>query len=317
MRILVKNNGVTFKNVLLVLPTLNPGKTFDAWIDAFNKLNIWPGLVSVVDSSSTDGTQDKVKESGFALTVINKEDFNHGATRRRAVENNINYEFIVFMTQDAFFYSVDSLGNLLRAFDDDKVAAICGRQLPSDTSGAVERHARLFNYPSKSFVRMYEDRDKYGLKTAFLSNSFAAYRSEALMSVGGFPDDVIFGEDMYVAAKLLQSGWKIAYASEACVVHSHNYTLIQEFKRYFDMGVFHSMEPWLRHEFGSAEREGKRFVISEIRYLLKNAFWRIPEGLFRTVLRYLGFRLGLLENRLPGMIKRKLSMNSGFFRHKT
>ena len=64
------------------------------------------------------------------------------------------------------------------------------------------------------------DREALGIKTAFLSDSFAAYRCDALADVGGFPD-VPACEDMYVGAKLLQAGYTIVYAAEAQVYHSH------------------------------------------------------------------------------------------------
>jgi rhamnosyltransferase len=113
---------------------------------------------------------------------------------------------------------------------------------------------------------------------------------------------------------LLKSGCKVAYAADACVYHSHDYSLWQEFERYFDMGVFHAREPWIRREFGGAEGEGLKFVISELKYLLNNAFWRIPEGMFRTLIRYTGFRLGLMEKWLPLWLKMRLAMNKGYFK---
>ena len=303
-----------YKNTLLVLLTRNPGQLFDGWADAFNNLNGKPDLVSVVDSSSTDGTQNKVKQAGFSITVIDQVDFNHGSTRQQSVENNLEYEFVVFVTQDAILSTPESLENLLSAFDDDSVAAVCGRQLPRLKADHIEAHARMYNYPEESSIKTFEDRKAIGVKAAFLSNSFAAYRVSALNEVGGFPDDVIFGEDMYVAARLLKAGYKIAYAGDACVYHSHNYSLLQEFKRYFDMGVFHAREPWIRQEFGSAEGEGVKFIRSEINYLLRHAFWRVPEALLRTLFRYAGFRLGLLEYHLPRKFKSLLSMNSPYFR---
>jgi len=117
-----------------------------------------------------------------------------------------------------------------------------------------------------------------------------------------------------VAAKMLKAGYKIAYAAGACVYHSHDYSLFQEMKRYFDMGVFHANEPWIRQELGGAEGEGLKFVISEMKYLLENAFWRIPEGMLRTILRYTGFRLGLMEKKLPFWLKKRLAMNHGYFK---
>lgn len=305
---------VRYTNTLLVLPTRNPGELFDVWVDALNKLNNKPGLVAVIDSSSTDGTSDKAKAENFALTVIAQADFNHGATRQWAVENNLEYEFVVFMTQDAILSTPDAFRNILTAFDDSSVAAVCGRQLPRHKAGAIEAHSRLYNYSDQSSLRSFQDRETIGIKAAFLSNSFAAYRVSALKRIGGFPADVIFGEDMYVAARMLKAGSKIAYAADACVYHSHDYSLLQEFKRYFDMGVFHAREPWIRQEFGGAEGEGLRFVVSELKYLLKHAFWLIPEGILRTLFRYAGFRLGLIEKKLPPWMKQRLAMNKGYFK---
>jgi len=51
----------------------------------------------------------------------------------------------------------------------------------------------------------------YGIKTAFLSNSFSAYRKKALQEIGWFKDNLILGEDTYAGAKLLLKGYKIAY----------------------------------------------------------------------------------------------------------
>jgi rhamnosyltransferase len=128
---------------------------------------------------------------------------------------------------------------------------------------------------------------------------------------------VIFGEDMYVATRMLEEGGLIAYAPDACVYHSHSYTILQELRRYFDMGVFHAREPWIRRSLGGAESEGVKFVRSEISYLLRRSPWLIPAGLFRTLCRYAGFRLGLAERLLPVWIKQQLVMNKSYFTKKT
>ena len=298
---------------LLVCPTLDPGNMFDDWLDAFDSQKEKPAAALIVDSSSIDETVDKAKNSGFIVDVVPRVSFNHGRTRQDAVNNHKDFTYILFLTQDAILYGDHALCELLSAFDDLDVAAICGRQVPRKSAGPIEAHARLFTYQAESFTRTYDDRKHSGLKTAFLSNSFAAYRVSALKEVGGFPADVIFGEDMYVAAKMLKAGYKIAYAADACVYHSHGYSIFQEMKRYFDMGVFHAREPWIRQELGTAEGEGIKFVVSEFRYLLKHAFWKVPEGMLRTLFRYMGFRLGLMEKWIPLWLKRRLAMNKGFY----
>jgi rhamnosyltransferase len=299
----------------VIAPTLNAGNIWQDWIRAIKDQSITADEILIIDSGSTDDTVKQSLAAGFQVKEIRKHDFGHGRTRQMAVEMlSDNNEVLVFLTQDAILHDEKSIENLLKPFSDSNVAAVCGRQLPRKGAKNIEAHARLTSYPPYSYDRTIADADKYGLKTAFMSNSFAAYKITELNEVGGFPADVIFGEDMYVTVKLLKAGYKIAYSADACVYHSHEYSLWQEMRRYFDMGVFHAREPWIRHELGGAEGEGIRFVVSELIYLLKNAAWQVPEGIFRTSLRYTGFRLGLMESRLPQWLKIKMAMNKGYFR---
>ena len=88
-----------------------------------------------------------------------------------------------------------------------------------------------------------------------MSNSFSAYRISAFEKLGGFPSNTILCEDMYFTAKAVKAGFKVAYTTNAVVRHSHNYTPMEEFKRYFDIGVFHQMNHgyvriWGREEKG-------------------------------------------------------------------
>ena len=116
--------------------------------------------------------------------------------------------------------------------------------MPRTVARGIERHARLTNYPPASETRSLEDRARSGVKTVFCSDSFAAYRTAALAAVGGFPEDAFFAEDQLVAGQMLIKGWRIAYRGDAEVIHSHGYTIAEEFRRYFDVGVFHRWLGW-------------------------------------------------------------------------
>lgn len=301
-------------NTAVIVPTFNADSMWVNWINALLATGQNVKDIYIIDSGSSDNTVLQSRNAGFNVKQIELATFNHGGTRQMGVTDLKDYDFVIFLTQDAILCEKESLESILKPFESEDVAAVCGRQLRRMRAGPIESHARLFNYPKKSIQRSMGDVGLYGLKTAFISNSFAAYRISALNKVGGFPDDVIFGEDMYVAAKMLLAGYKIAYVADACVYHSHGYSLWQEMQRYFDMGVFHASEPWIRKELGGAEGEGIKFVVSEVNYLLKNAFWLIPEGILRTLIRYIGFRLGLLERRLPLGLKKRLAMNKSYFK---
>jgi rhamnosyltransferase len=302
-------------SIYCIIPTYQAGAAWSQSIEALEQQTaITPEQVLIVDSSSKDNTVFLSEQAGFCVHVIPSAEFNHGGTRQLAVSLLPDADVVVFLTQDALLGSPDSIQKLVAAFDDPKVGCAYGRQLPHKNAAHFGTHARLFNYPDVSYIRTMVDVPKYGIKTAFLSNSFAAYRVSALKEVGGFPAHVILAEDMIVAAKMLQAGYQVAYVADACVYHSHDYTPRQEFKRYFDIGVLHAKESWLLETFGAPTGEGKRFVLSEWRYLLKNAPWLLPLSVINTGMKWCGYQMGKHEAYLPAWAKVKLSMYKGYWR---
>lgn len=298
----------------IVVPTLNAARHWPAFHEALAGQTATPQQVLVVDSSSTDGTAALAEAAGYKVVSIGPNEFDHGGTRQMAVDLLPDASTVVFLTQDAILADSCAISNLLDAIASDaNIGAAYGRQLPRPGATPIEAHARLFNYSAASQVRTLSDRDQLGFKTIFISNSFAAYRREALMQVGGFPEGVLFGEDTITAARLLLAGWRVAYAADAQVYHSHAYTWRQEFKRYFDIGVLHSKEAWLTQEFGGTGSEGRRFVASELRHLRSTRPALVPSALIRTALKLLGYRLGRREATLSPTWKSRLSMQPSYW----
>jgi rhamnosyltransferase len=204
----------------------------------------------------------------------------------------------------------DALSTLVSSVDDPRIGAAYGRQVPRVGAGAIERHARLFNYPPAGAVHTMEDVASIGIKAAFCSNSFAAWRRSALLAAGGFASPCILGEDMLTAARLLQAGYCVAYCADARAIHSHALTAGGEARRYFDTGVMHANNPWLVQTFGSAGGEGMRFVSSEVHFLATHgAVLHIPEALVRDVVKLTAYRLGRGYRCLPVKWCRRMSMN--------
>ena len=220
-------------------------------------------------------------------------------------------EIIVFLTQDVLLSDEHTLEHISDVFEDELISVAYGRQLSYESTNLFGKHLRSFNYPEVAYVRTQQDSDKYGIKTPFLSNSFAAYRKTALQSIGWFKDELILGEDVYAGAKMILAGYKIAYVAKAQVYHSHSYTVFEEFKRYVDIGVFHRCESWILEKFGKVEGEGMRYVASELQYLLdKKAWYLIPGSIIRNAMKYLGYKLGYNYKKLPKWLIKRVSMNS-------
>ncbi len=265
----------------------------------------------MIDSGSTDGTLKHFVSIPHELISIDKRDFDHGGTRHLAIEAYPDGEVFVFLTQDAILENKDALEKIVQAFRSNSKLGMCyGRQLPHRNAKVLETHSRLFNYPAKSQLRTIEDRERLGIRTISCSNSFAAYRDKAYFDAGGFPSGTILGEDVLIAGQMLLRGWEMLYLAEARVFHSHDYTLSEEFRRYFDIGVFHRDNPWIFDKFGKAGKEGLSYVQSEFVYVGRHNLLLFPKTIASLFVKWVGYRLGLLHQSLPHFTKKSLSMHS-------
>ncbi|SEL91382.1 glycosyltransferase [Parapedobacter koreensis] len=299
--------------VNLYIPTLNAGPRFAELLGALEQQTYPIAVRVLVDSGSKDHTVELAREKGFGVIGLGPEGFDHGGTRQWAIANFPDADIYVFLTQDAIPAHPAMLANIVAAFADGKIGMAYGRQLPHKGATVMEAHARLFNYPAENQVRGLADAPTYGIKTISCSNSFAAYRRTALEEVGGFPSGTIMGEDVIVAGKLLLQGWKMAYVSDACVYHSHDYRIREEFERYFDIGVFHSDNPWIFESFGRAGGEGFRYAKSEIRYVARRNPFLLPRVFCSFAAKWLGYKLGLAYRNLPARWRRTFSMYKGYW----
>ncbi len=296
--------------ITVIIPVLNGAATLGELFAALNRQTIQPDEILVGDSSSTDESVRICQDSGARVLTYAREFFDHGGTRT-ALVHEASGDIVVFFTQDAIPATRDALEKLLRALlKDEKNSCAYGRQLPQKNATLIASHLRLFNYPAVSSIRSFKDKTKYGLKTIFISNSFAAYKKDLLQKVGGFKNGLIFGEDTCTLGKLLLEGYTVAYAANAAVYHSHNYSLLEEFHRSFDIGVLHSSEQWLLDIYGSAEGVGVKYVRSVFMMLYKERkFFQMVDCLVRNALKMVGYKLGRSFTKIPVTIRPYLSMH--------
>lgn len=278
----------------VVIPTYNAGSELAVLLEAVNNQTFAQARKIIIDSSSADDTIKIAEEKQWETIVIPQEAFGHGKTRQQAVELLQNdVDFIIFLTQDVIIKDIDVFKNIMGVFSDDRIGAVYGRQLPKENASFEARLLREFNYPSVSSQKFLTDKAEYGIKTAFLSDSFAAYRVEALKKIGGFPVHVNMSEDMYVGAKMLLDNYGIAYAAEAEVYHSHNFTLAQHWKRYEAIGAFHRQEKWLLDTFGKSEGEGIKLLKTMLMTALKEReYMAIPWIIIGNAIKYIGYLKG-------------------------
>ncbi len=203
--------------------------------------------------------------------------------------------------------------NMAGAFEGEKVAAVYARQLPYENASLGERFSRAFNYPDTPCVKSLADKDRLGIKTFFCSNACAMYDRKVFEELGGFPEGMIFNEDMVFARRIMENGYRIAYANTAAVYHSHNYTNMQQFHRNFDLAVSQAMHPEV---FGdvSSESEGMTYVKTAFAYFCtkKRPLYFIPFAI-QSAFRLMGYKLGKKYESLSHKRILKYTSNPNFF----
>ncbi|MDD0841203.1 glycosyltransferase family 2 protein [Pseudomonas sp. Gutcm_11s] len=298
----------------VVILTLNAERYLPGLFAAFAALPEAPRRVLFIDSESSDTSAELIRAAGFELHAIRRSEFGHGSTRNLGLSLCADSEFVVFLTQDACPQGADWLKQLLEPFDDPQVALVYGRQLPRPGSKLAERFAREFNYPAVADRTGMADLASRGIKAVFCSNSFSAYRRQALQAAGGFPEALPMGEDMAAALRLLQRGGVRVYQPLALAVHSHAYSLAQELRRYFDIGTLMAMDDELSRVRLASSGEGMRFLRGELSAALSPLQPLAVIGvLTRTFCKYLGFALGQRYRLLPLSWRQRLSMHAYFW----
>ncbi|WP_405744351.1 glycosyltransferase [Anaerovibrio slackiae] len=262
--------------VAIVILTCNAGREFANLLAEIARQSLPIDYKLVIDSTSADGTADVAGNHGWQVRIIPQAEFSHGGTRQMAVELlPDDIEIVVFLTQDVRLPDRYSLEKLVGAFADNQdndqeahVAAAYGRQVPHEGASIYDAVDREFNYPAVSRIKSMADSRELGIKTAFLSDSFAAYRVQDLLKIGGFPK-INICEDMYVAGRLLLAGKRIAYVAEATARHSHEPKLKDMWCRYREMGRFQKENPWIGESFGRASGEGRKLVRYQVGRIYK------------------------------------------------
>lgn len=303
----------------VIIPTYKPGKKFSRLLTMLEKQTCPVHQIFVVNTE--EKYWNKAWEEEFpAIKVhhIHQNEFDHGGTRRMAASWS-GADVFICMTDDAVPSDTHLVEQLLAGFHlkgpkGEKPAMVYARQLPAQDCGRSERYARLFNYPPESRLKTAADLPILGIKTYFGSNVCCAYDRKIYEQLGGFISRTIFNEDMIFAAGAIRRGYAVVYQAQAKVVHSHNYSCMQQFRRNFDLAVSQADHPEIFSGLPS-EGEGIRLVKQTALYLAKSGRpWLIPGLVVKSGFKYMGYLAGKRYRRLPQRLVWWYSMNRNYWK---
>lgn len=305
----------------ILIPVYKPDKKFVRLLEMIRR-QTYPVRRIIVMNTEKGYWNEKgyAGVPGLEVHHLTKEEFDHGATRNAGAGYS-KAQVMIFMTDDAVprdRYLVERLVEALgrKGPGGETVAMAYARQMAAKDCRLVEQFTRKFNYPDQEKVKTLKDLPEMGIKTYFASNVCCGYRKEVFEETGGFVGNTIFNEDMIYAAGVIKAGYAIAYVPEARVVHSHNLTFREQFRRNFDLAVSQADHPEV---FGGlpSEGEGIRLVKETAKWLLKTGrFWLVPSLMAGSGCKYLGYRVGKLYHRLPRAVVLRCTGNQEYWKKK-
>lgn len=273
------------------------------------------GFVKALEKQGLDVKAFETMYPGVQVRHIRKDKFDHGYARNLGMQLAEGADFVLLMTQDALPFDRKLVEEMLSPFTEDaQMAVTYARQLPEENAAVTERLTRSFNYPEQSRIKSQKDFDALGIKTYFCSNVCALYKKSIFDKLGGFVEPAIFNEDMIYAGTALQAGYHSGYQAKAKVIHSHNYSPMQQFHRNFDLGVSQAQHPEI-FMAASSEGEGVQYVKTVIKMLKKErAVGEIPGFVVGCGARLIGYKLGKNYRKLPRRWILRFTMSPNYWR---
>jgi rhamnosyltransferase len=302
--------------ISVVIPVKNGGEPMRRCLEAIRGQRVADDVeIVAIDSGSTDGTQDLVRSFGGRVHEIAPEDFNHGESRNVGARLATG-EIVVFTVDDALAVGetwLERLTEPLRA--DNGVAGTYARQIAYETAPAHQRFYIEHRYGPAPRTQRASGPDDLTVANVLFSNVSSAIR-KSLLEEFPFASDIVIAEDLEWCARVLLAGYEVAYVPEAVVRHSHDYTLGDALKRYFDQGAAaeRSFMAGDRSSPRAVRGDGVRFVRRELAWLWRNGGrGEIPYALAHEATRFAGFQLGVHHHHVPRWLRSRISRTSVYW----
>ena len=212
--------------VSIVVPTFNPGEDIKTLIENIKKQIDVNVEIIVVDSGSSDGTIEYLKEEKVKLIQISQKDFSHSYARNLGAEN-ASGEYLLFTVQDACPSSEHFLIDLLQPLLKNEAVATISKQIPRSD---CDLYGALSIYYNNKYCG-YDIQDSIVSLPLDISNKDVMRKNAALDDVccliqkdvfDKYKYSGTFAEDIDLGIRLVKDGYSIARFSSVPIIHSHN-----------------------------------------------------------------------------------------------
>lgn len=294
------------RSVSVILPTRNVEENIGQLLDDILNQDYSGEIDILVMDSSDDRTPEIARSYGQQVVRIEPDDYNYGGTRNLGVQMTKG-EFCVFLSADIKIANRQWLVNLIRHFEDNLVAGVYSRQIPWPDASPMEQFSRLRFYPRERKIFELCQDSRLRMEELFFSNVSSAIRRSVYER---FPlPEMLKTEEWVWVRTVLKAGFRVVYEPESTVYHSHNYSLAQVFREYFDSGAsFTAVFPGTNFSSASLFGSGISYLLEEIAFLARTRNVRMmPYALLYEFIKGMGLLLGTGYRRLPERLRRRFT----------
>jgi GT2 family glycosyltransferase len=199
--------------------------------------------IIVVDGGSTDCTIDLIKK--YPIKFVRESKRSGISAARNLGISNSNGDIVIFLDDDAVVEK-DWLENLVKPFEDERIAGVSGKVIPITNT--------LFN---REFAPDY-DQGSDIIETKYFVGCNMAFRKSALIEVGYFDSKIKYGHDENeLCSRLVSAGYRLVYTPYAVVHHDYIQSFSALLRKKFKLG---KSRAYLEKKLGAYSDSKKRII---------------------------------------------------------
>ena len=225
--------------------------------------------IVVVDNESTDDTALVAKKFQSRIVEISAEEFTWGKALNLGIKQSRG-DIIFLLSADAYPANENWIMQMIAPFENDKVAAVYGKQIPRPDAPIDEivRLKKTFGNTSIMAETLPKDfTEKRGGGGIPASNACAAIRREVWKQLQ-YDEKISGAEDVLWTYNVLKMGRSVAYQADAQVYHSHRDPLFRNAWRSLELikknkelsGINATIIDYARYLFSLSKRRVKNLL---------------------------------------------------------
>ncbi len=214
---------MTEPRVTLIMRSYNEGWALRETLPALHAQDYKNWDLVVFDSGSSDGSVELIRAARPKHFIqLLPHDYNPSRVMNHGMAL-AETELAIFLNADATPQGSHWLRPLVAALQQPRNAAVFGRQIPRPDCEAVFAH---------DYERCFGERRESAAWEHFFSMVSSGLR-KPVWARRGFLESMQYSEDDEYTRWCRAAGYEVSYVPESVVMHSHNYTPQQAYKRSF------------------------------------------------------------------------------------